>query len=241
MQVYKDYSTKNESFLKVATQLKEKGIKNYDFMLTLLDKDLQDVNPHDPKLSIQMKEKISIEISKNIWYYFREFLKIDVQGGGKARFKLTKLTATMIYLYLNNKNQYVNGHRMSYKSQTAELLKKYNYSKNLLHISDAEFVKENIYDFYQENKSKENIIMIFESVVNDIDNNGHSKLRESATIWNDYCFDIPIDELSDFYYVYYEYAEIVDDPESFYKNMCISLLSDYNMIRREVLLERKLY
>ena len=43
MQVYKDYSTKNESFLKVATQLKEKGIKNYDFMLTLLDKDLQDV------------------------------------------------------------------------------------------------------------------------------------------------------------------------------------------------------
>ena len=33
-----------------------------EFLIDVLEKDLQDVNPHDPKLSIQMKEKISKEV-----------------------------------------------------------------------------------------------------------------------------------------------------------------------------------
>ena len=41
--IYKDYNTTNKSFLKVANQLKEAGVKNYDFMLALYDKSLAGV------------------------------------------------------------------------------------------------------------------------------------------------------------------------------------------------------
>ena len=48
MKVYRDYSTKNISFLKMTKILTKLGVKNNDFFLALRDTDLIGVDPFDP-------------------------------------------------------------------------------------------------------------------------------------------------------------------------------------------------
>ena len=63
--VYYQTSTTNKSFLEMHYFLKDKGIKNNAFMLTLLDNDLAGVDPFDPNLNSMMKQKVFREcISK---------------------------------------------------------------------------------------------------------------------------------------------------------------------------------
>ena len=200
----KDYSTSNFSFLKVEEQLRLQGIKNSDFMLELIDEDLVGIDPYDSTLSDELKQKIITESNNNIWYYFRELLKIKNYNGDFIPFKLTKLTATMIYLYHNNSHQYINAHKESYKN-IIDFLKLYDKSKNIIHIDKSEFISDNVYDIYIDNNIEDNTLLIFTSIINDKDYNGHCDLINIASVWNDKCFDLSIDELSHFYYIYYRY------------------------------------
>ena len=47
---YYQKSTTNTSFVEMSNYLKSIGIKNNRFMLTLLDPDLANIDPHDPNL-----------------------------------------------------------------------------------------------------------------------------------------------------------------------------------------------
>lgn len=237
----KDYSTKNESFLKVHKLLKEKGIKNNDFMLELKDKSLLGIDTQDPNLSKEIKNKIKKECEENIWYYFREYLMVHLPAGGSTHFQLSSLTSAMIYLFNKGRNQYVIAHRQSYKSHTADYLCEYGMNKNKLsiHFKDIEFTRafsdiSKVYDRY--NKSQ--YIIIMESVISDEDR-GQTKLLETASNWNDSLYDIETTELSDFYYVYYNYTELVENPEEFLNKMSRMLCNDEDMIRREILCKRK--
>lgn len=75
--VYYQMSTKNKSFLRAYKELKAKGFKNNRFMLRLLDRDLADVDPFDPKLDAYMKARIVQEATNNIFYFLRELVKFD--------------------------------------------------------------------------------------------------------------------------------------------------------------------
>lgn len=84
---YYDTKTPNKSFLKVATDLKKLGIKNYYFMLEIYDISLINVDPYacDEKTgkSTLTKDQISrimIECTKNPWYYLREICRIPESG-----------------------------------------------------------------------------------------------------------------------------------------------------------------
>lgn len=66
--VYYQMNTKNESFLELHRYLKDIGIKNNKFFLALLDPDLMNVDPHDPRLNSMMKQKILKECINN--YFF---------------------------------------------------------------------------------------------------------------------------------------------------------------------------
>ena len=70
------YNTKNTSFLKIAKILKDKGVQNYAFFLQLYDETLADVDPRDPNLTADQKNRIIIECTKNPWYFLREVCKI---------------------------------------------------------------------------------------------------------------------------------------------------------------------
>ena len=96
------YSTTNQSFIDVALYLKDKGIKNYDFMLALKNKDLIGVDPHSPNLSGDQMQAIIQECRANHWYFFREVLRVPEMGGGCRPFELNRGTAAMIWLFSND-------------------------------------------------------------------------------------------------------------------------------------------
>jgi len=65
--VYLQKTTKNKSFLDMHHYLKAIGIKNNAFMLTLLDSDLDGIDPHDPNLNVYYKQKVLRECLCNYW------------------------------------------------------------------------------------------------------------------------------------------------------------------------------
>ena len=65
--IYAQKTTKNKSFLDMHHYLKSIGIKNNEFMLTLIDPDLDGIDPHDPNLNSYYKQKILRECLCNYW------------------------------------------------------------------------------------------------------------------------------------------------------------------------------
>jgi hypothetical protein len=77
---YYQKSTTNTSFVEMSNYLKSVGIKNNRFMLTLLDPDLANIDPHDPNLPLIYKQKVLCEIYNNFWYYLREVVRVPSVG-----------------------------------------------------------------------------------------------------------------------------------------------------------------
>lgn len=75
-----DVKTANTSAVKMAILLESMGVSNYYFMLKLLDKDLQGVDPYDPNLTDEQRFKIFIESSRNRWYFYREVFRVVENG-----------------------------------------------------------------------------------------------------------------------------------------------------------------
>ena len=67
--IYAQKTTKNKSFLDMHHYLKSIGIKNNEFMLTLIDPDLDGIDPFDPHLNAYFKQKILREVLCNYWFY----------------------------------------------------------------------------------------------------------------------------------------------------------------------------
>ena len=101
--VYYHRSTTNKSFIEMSEYLKSRGIKNYRFMLVLLDPDLASIDPHDPNLSFLMKQKVLLECRRNPWYFFREVVRIPASGE-PSKFILNRGNMAFLYLTMMNFN-----------------------------------------------------------------------------------------------------------------------------------------
>lgn len=75
-----DMKTSNHTFLTMAAKYKEMGVKNWRWPLTLMQRELQGVDPHAPDLSLEVKEMIAQECKFNPWYYFREVVRVPPKG-----------------------------------------------------------------------------------------------------------------------------------------------------------------
>ena len=103
-------STTNQSFLNMHYYLKNKGIQNNDFFLSLLDSGLAGVDPRDPNLPPHMKARVMNECRLNYWYFLREVVRIPVQGGtvnGGIRYELHRGNLAMNFLFVLNFNMFV--------------------------------------------------------------------------------------------------------------------------------------
>jgi hypothetical protein len=109
--------TKNKSFLEMSKFLKMSGIKNNLFMLKQLSEEkLPD--PYDPFLTDSDKARIIHESMNNIWYYFREVVRIP-NGNVLEKFELTPATMAVIYALNSGYNIYWLGCRqVSHKTTT---------------------------------------------------------------------------------------------------------------------------
>ena len=151
-------NTTNQSFIDMHNHLKATGIKNNSFFLVLLDPMLNGVNPRDPRLSIQMKQRIFRECAYNYWYFIRECVRIPDQGGAVNSgipYKLHRGNLALNYCLMLNLNVFAEFPRQHGKtiavicrilweflfgtrnSEIAFLNKKHEDSKlNLLRLKD---------------------------------------------------------------------------------------------------------
>ncbi|WJJ55205.1 hypothetical protein [Xanthomonas phage RTH11] len=76
-----DFKTTNKSFLRLAQVYEKMGVRNNAFHLSLLNPDLQGVNPFADDLTIEQKIAIGFECAQNPWYFFREVVRVPPQSG----------------------------------------------------------------------------------------------------------------------------------------------------------------
>ena len=104
--VFFQMNTKNQSFLDMHYYLKAKGIKNNKFHLLLFDQDLAMVDPYDPGLPLYLKQKIFVECQRNFFYYIREVVRVQSQGGPYVRYKLDPGNLALNFCFTLNLNIY---------------------------------------------------------------------------------------------------------------------------------------
>lgn len=104
--VFYQMNTKNKSFLEMHYYLKARGIKNNKFHLLLYDRDLANVDPYDLSLPTYMKQKIFLECQRNFWYYVREVVRVQSQGGPYVMYKLDRGNLALNFCFTLNLNIY---------------------------------------------------------------------------------------------------------------------------------------
>ena len=150
MQPHYDYKTGNPYFLGMSRLLHELGISNSYFFLMLYDKDLIGVDPHNPNLSLEMQQKISVECIRNFWYFFRECWRYPSESGAMSKFKLDIGSLATLYLQRMGFNTYTEKPRQTGKTiaDLAHIARNFNFeSKNSkfgIYNYDDEKVKENL-------------------------------------------------------------------------------------------------
>ena len=118
MTMVKDYSTKNESFIKTVALFDKMELDNKDFCLTLLNKDLLGVDPYNPNLPDYVKEQIIIECKNNIWYFLREVVKVPTVGCNHIPLPLNIANATAIWQSINSVDSYLLSPSRTYRGVT---------------------------------------------------------------------------------------------------------------------------
>ena len=130
-----DLGTSNKSFLSVAWQLKNLGIKNFYFMLEINDISLIQVDPYqsDPKnperstLSRDQVKRIINEIVVNPWYYLREISRIPDQGGQPIPYAANRGNIAQAWCIKNNLDSWLTIPRQQGKTMSALAMESWIY------------------------------------------------------------------------------------------------------------------
>ena len=85
-----------------------------------MDKDLDGVDPYDPNLPLFMKQKIFIECQRNFFYYIREVIRIQSQGGPYVPYELNRGNLALNFCFTLNLNIYQEQPRQTGKTVGAE-------------------------------------------------------------------------------------------------------------------------
>lgn len=97
------YTTKNVSFIKLAEIYHRMGVQNNAFHLSLLDPDLENIDPLDENLPIEIKAKVLNECANNFWYFLREILRIPVPGSlNPTCFEANRANIALYWLFFNH-------------------------------------------------------------------------------------------------------------------------------------------
>jgi hypothetical protein len=116
-----DLKTPNKTFLEFAGLLEDIGVENNKFMLTLMQPDLQGVNPYDPLLSDAMKLKIKIECTFNPWYFIREVMRVPpAAGDNPVKLNANRGNISLWWCFLNHIDYFLVQIRQTGKSLNSD-------------------------------------------------------------------------------------------------------------------------
>lgn len=130
-QVYKQYSTNNQTFLDMANYLRAIGIQHCDFHLLIIDPGLAQIDPRDPQLGQAYMNRVLRECMFNYWYFIREIVRIPVEGVlGGVKYKLHRGTLALNYGFDMGWNLFVELPRQQGKTVTVccRILWEFNFS-----------------------------------------------------------------------------------------------------------------
>lgn len=138
-----DTSTKNRSFVDVASKYKSMGVSNYAFCLVLLNSSLQGVDPHSKDLTYEQKAAIRVECQYNPWYFLREVARVVGQGGPDTEFRANRGNICAFWLFLCHQDFVLIQSRQTGKSIVADfiliwvlLFSGYQTNINLITLND---------------------------------------------------------------------------------------------------------
>lgn len=101
-----DQSTTNRSFVVMSDRLRQMGIKNYLFPLSLYDHRLKGVLPHtlDDKTDPDgmYRDLVVQECKRNFWYWLREVARVPPAGGDPMPVRLDRGALAMAWCYMNS-------------------------------------------------------------------------------------------------------------------------------------------
>lgn len=116
-------STTNRSWVALAQTYRAMGVKNWFFHLALLDPDLENIDPHDPDLPLEMKLKVAAEQRRNPWYFLREIVRLPPKGGIKPMpYRANRGNIAATWCFLNHLTFSNTQPRQTGKSTNAEQL-----------------------------------------------------------------------------------------------------------------------
>lgn len=125
------YSTKNESFIRLASLYKKMGVRNHLFHLALINPELEFVDPHSDSLTVEEMVKVGIECRLNPWYYLREVARAAALAGSQTNpISANRGVIGTYWLYFNHITNILIQPRQTGKTLTFGTLINY-----LLHIS----------------------------------------------------------------------------------------------------------
>lgn len=144
-------STTNESWLEAHVILKEMGIENNVFFLSLMQPELEGVDPWDPLLTEEMKTKIVVECEYNWWYFFREIIRIAPQAGSNPiPLRLNRGNLALFWCFANHIDFALEQIRQTGKSVSTDALNlglMYAFARNAtmgLFTKDDSLRRENV-------------------------------------------------------------------------------------------------
>lgn len=150
-----DLGTSNKSFLTLARDLKQVGVKNCYFMLEIMDVSLVNINPHacdkdgHTTLTKDQISRVMTECFKNPWYFLREVARI-VDPGGCVPYKANRGNIAQSWCVLHNLDSWLCLTRQQGKTISALVLQAWIYifgtanSSFIFVNKDGENSKENL-------------------------------------------------------------------------------------------------
>ena len=98
-----DFTTKNKTWLRFAYLLKQMGIENHLFHLSVLDPRVIGLDPHSEELTETERGIILQETKLNFWYSLREVQRVPANSGMDADyFRANKANICMYWLFMNH-------------------------------------------------------------------------------------------------------------------------------------------
>ena len=95
----------NESFTEMKKYLKDKNIKNYNFMSSRNKLAVFLLDPYDEyNLTEIQQNTIYEECRENFWYFLEKVVRIPELGGGTKQYKLNPFNMSLNWNLLQNKN-----------------------------------------------------------------------------------------------------------------------------------------
>jgi hypothetical protein len=120
-----DTKTTNTSFIRYSALLRDMGVKNHAFPLSLLNPDLQGIDPFDPNLDIETMMAIALEAKQNIWYHAREIARVPGSGIDRLPFRANRGNIALYWLFMNHITTFLIQPRQTGKSFSVDILMAY--------------------------------------------------------------------------------------------------------------------